>query len=125
MDQKVWGWHLSINASFCDLASMQDYNNVYNFTKKLVDKIDMVAFGEPQIVFFGSDEKSGYTMTQLIETSNICAHFSDGLNAIFLDVFSCKPFENDVVIELVKEYFGSPLIEPIIETHFEERSCHF
>ena len=119
--QRIWGWHLSIDASYCDLSSMKDYDNIYKFNKELVKKIDMMAYQEPRIVYFGNDEKSGYTLDQLISTSNICAHFSDGLEAIFLDIFSCKPFEIDVVISLVKEYFGAG----IIKTHFIERSCHY
>lgn len=119
MADKLWGWHLSVNASFCDKSKITDYDTVYNFTKQLVKDIDMEAYGEPAIVHFGHDDKSGFTMTQLISTSNICAHFANDLNAIFLDCFSCKPFEHQVVIDLIKQYFGAEHVS----THFIERKC--
>ena len=119
MEKRVWGWHLSVDASCCDRSLMQDYNNIYRFNKELIEKIDMEAYQEPRIVHFGKDEKSGYTLDQLISTSNICCHFSDDLRALFLDVFSCKAFEIEVVLELVKDYFGAK----VIEHHFTERAC--
>jgi S-adenosylmethionine decarboxylase len=116
---KVWGWHLSVDASFCDLDRIKSQENIYNFTKVLVKDIDMIAYGEPEIVYFGEGDKTGYTMTQLISTSNICAHFVDEYNCLFLDVFSCKPFDNDVVTKLVQEYFGAKHFD----TRFIERKC--
>ena len=106
MEKKVWGWHLSLDASGCDLGKMTNYDNVYNFTKQLVKDIDMVAYGEPQIINFGTGDKAGFTMVQLIETSNICAHFADDLRTVFLDVFSCKEYSRDIVISLVHQYFS-------------------
>jgi hypothetical protein len=38
-------------------------------------------------------------------TSTIVAHFIDSNGDLYLDVFSCKEFENDVVIATVEEYF--------------------
>lgn len=102
---KYWGYHLILDCSECDSNAIGDFNNIYNFAKKLVKDIDMVAYDEPQIVYFGSDDKSGYTLVQLIETSNICAHFVDEYNHIYLDVFSCKEFDIQTVINLVVEFF--------------------
>lgn len=102
-----WGYHLMLDCSFCNEYSIRDRDTVYNFAKELVKNIDMVAYGEPQIVDFGSGNKAGFTLVQLIETSNICAHFVNEENAIYLDVFSCKPFDNDVVIATVKKYFDA------------------
>jgi S-adenosylmethionine/arginine decarboxylase-like enzyme len=55
----------------------------------------MVPYGEPQVVHFGSGDKSGFTLVQLIETSNITAHFCEETDDMYLDVFSCKPFNMD------------------------------
>ncbi len=78
-----------------------------NFTKDLVKRIDMVAYGDPQIVMFGTGNKKGYTLIQLIETSNIAAHFVEENNTMYLDVFSCKDFDPSIVKELVREYFDA------------------
>jgi S-adenosylmethionine/arginine decarboxylase-like enzyme len=69
-------------------------------------------------VHFGSDDKSGFTLIQLIETSNIAAHFCEEDSALFLDVFSCKPFSIDVVKDCVQKYF-----KPMkMVSHYLERS---
>jgi S-adenosylmethionine/arginine decarboxylase-like enzyme len=108
---KYWGYHLILDCAGCYPESITDYDNIYNFAKRLVNEIDMVAYGEPQIVNFGSGNKAGYTLVQLIETSNICAHFVNESNAIYLDVFSCKPYDENTVIDLVREYFAPKSIK--------------
>jgi S-adenosylmethionine/arginine decarboxylase-like enzyme len=70
-----------------------------------VKDIDMIPYGQPQIVMFGSGNKKGYTLVQLIETSNICAHFVEETDDIYLDVFSCKTFDPKVVQRIVYEVF--------------------
>jgi S-adenosylmethionine/arginine decarboxylase-like enzyme len=67
----------------------------------------MVPYGEPQVQHFGSGNKAGYTLVQLIETSNICAHFVEETNDLYLDVFSCKPF-NTIHVEMVLAQHFSP-----------------
>ena len=42
----------------------------------------------------------------LIETSNITAHFVEETNDMYLDVFSCKPFDEKKVEDIVGAYFG-------------------
>jgi len=106
-EEKFWGYHAILDAAGCDLDKMTSYENVYNFAKQLVKDIDMVAYGEPQIVNFGSGNKAGYTLVQLIETSNICAHFANENQEMYLDVFSCKPFDERIVEDLVVHYFGA------------------
>jgi S-adenosylmethionine/arginine decarboxylase-like enzyme len=117
MEKQHWGWHLSVDASQCNLAKITDGENIRNFSNQLVKDIDMVAYGEPQIINFGSGDKQGYTLVQLIETSNICAHFANELNAIFLDVFSCKEFDKETVKRLVVEYFDAGELQ----TYYNER----
>jgi len=111
-----WGYHLILDCADCDKYAIDDYETIYKFTKQLVQDIDMVAYGEPQIVSFGSGNKAGYSLVQLIETSNISGHFVpddlEGGNAVYLDVFSCKPYDHQVVIDLVKKYFNAKSIRP-------------
>jgi len=108
-----WGYHLSLDAAGCDLESISNPDTITAFTKDLVKRIDMVAYGEPQVVHFGSGNKAGYTLIQLIETSNICCHFVEddgtdsGKGSAYFDLFSCKTFDNDEVIKCFREYFGN------------------
>ena len=103
-----WGYHLVLDCAELDHNAITSYNTIYEFVKTLVKEIDMVAYGEPQVVRFGSGNKAGYTLVQLIETSNITAHFCEETNDMYLDVFSCKPFEPTDVEDVVNYYF-SPL----------------
>lgn len=112
---EYWGYHLILDCAGCN-DGIKDYDNIYRFVKQLVVDIDMIAFGEPQIVNFGSGNKAGYTLVQLIETSNICAHFVNENNTMYLDVFSCKTFKPSTVKNLVKEYFGAENINSMFLT---------
>lgn len=66
----------------------------------------MIPYGEPSVQHFGEGNKSGYTLVQLIQTSNICAHFVEETNDIYLDVFSCKDFDPKVVERVASLYFA-------------------
>lgn len=102
---KFWGKVAMLNCYGCSPASIRSYQNIRLFAKELVKEIKMESFGEPQIVHFGQDDKAGYTLIQLISTSNITAHFVEKTNDIYLDVFSCKDFECVTVEEITHKYF--------------------
>lgn len=104
-----WGKHLVIDATRCSASAIRCPHRITDFAKTLVKEIDMVAYGEPQVVRFGSGNKAGYTLVQLIETSNICAHFVEETDEMYLDVFSCKDFDQGIVSKVVREYFGSQI----------------
>lgn len=108
-----WGNHLIINAGNCDPKALRSKSTIIAFTKALVKEIKMVAFGQPRVVMFGSGNKKGYTLVQLIETSNICAHFVEETNDIYLDIFSCKKFNIADAIHLFKKVFQPKRIEKI------------
>jgi S-adenosylmethionine/arginine decarboxylase-like enzyme len=101
-----WGYHLIIDCTRCIPTSIRCKTNITNFAKSLVRKIDMVPFGEPQVHHFGSGNKAGYTLVQLIETSNITAHFCEETDDMYLDVFSCKPFSPSDVEMVVNSHFS-------------------
>jgi S-adenosylmethionine/arginine decarboxylase-like enzyme len=87
--------------------------------KDLIDTIKMKAYGEPQLEHFAthSFDAAGYTLLQLIETSNICAHFAENLGQVYIDIFSCKSFDNDAAVAVCRKYF-----EPeVVELHLLER----
>ena len=103
---KYWGFHLMLDCAACDKEKITDAAHITAFAKDLVKRIDMVAYGEPQVVNFGSGNKAGYTLVQLIETSNICAHFCNDTGDMYLDVFSCKDFYASDAISVIKDYFS-------------------
>ena len=100
-----WGYHLTIDAGGCDHEALRSKSTIAAFTKELVAKIDMVAYGKPRIVMFGEGNKKGYTLIQLIETSNRSAHCVEETDDIYLDIFSCKKFVLNDAIAVFKKYF--------------------
>ena len=79
----------------------------------------MRRFGDPSIVRFGDNPKvEGYSLVQLIYSSNICEHICpydyemvvDGqkinnAGSVYLDIFSCKDYDGNVVMTVIKKYF--------------------
>lgn len=106
----AWGYHLLVDAKAGELDKVRSGKVIEDFVRKLVPEIDMVAYGEPMIVHFGSEHTTGYSLVQLIETSCITGHFCDDTGDFYIDVFSCKHFENSLVISLVKEFFNPEMI---------------
>lgn len=102
----TWGYVLALDLGRCTPHLIRDKQRIALFSRALVKAIDMKAYGEPLIQHFGEGNKAGYTLVQLIETSNICAHFCEQDNAAFLDIFSCKKFDVDVAEAVTREYFG-------------------
>lgn len=114
-----WGYHLILDCAKCLPTQIRCKANITQFARSLVHKIDMVPYGDPQVVHFGSGNKAGFTLVQLIETSNITAHFVEETNDMYLDVFSCKRFNPKDVISVVNYHFG-----PISNTqHFLTRQA--
>lgn len=101
----AWGYHLILDCYDADKNLITDPKNIEAFATTLVKRIDMKAYGEPQVIHFGEDDKQGYTLIQLIETSNIVAHFCDDSGRFYLDVFSCKHFFIEDVLEVVRQFF--------------------
>lgn len=108
MNSKYWGYHLILDCASCDVAKIQDKDNVYNFIKSLVKRIDMQPIGEPRIEYTAAEfpDKAGFTAVQIIVTSSIVAHFIDSTGELYLDVFSCKEFNNDDVIDEINQAFS-------------------
>ncbi len=121
MEAKATYWGLSscIDLYDCDLGLMQDANAIKRFVHELCDRIQMRRFGETQVVYFGDDPRvTGFSMTQLIETSLVSAHFADASRAIYLDVFSCAPYEPKDVAAFAAGYFKARRHElHVVERH--------
>ncbi|MFH1822371.1 MAG: S-adenosylmethionine decarboxylase [Patescibacteria group bacterium] len=104
--ENPWGMCTSIDLKDCNPEIIRDANKIREFVKELCKLIDMKRFGETTVVDFGEDPRvSGFSMTQLIETSLISGHFANQTNAVYLDVFSCKYYSPQQAAEYAKEFF--------------------
>ncbi|MBT3787647.1 MAG: S-adenosylmethionine decarboxylase [Alphaproteobacteria bacterium] len=106
-DAMAWGQHLILDMADCNRSAITDADKIRCFSADLVEKIGMIAFGEPVIEHFATDtpEAAGYSLVQLIETSNITAHFAELTGDVYLDVFSCKPFDEGTVLDVCELHF--------------------
>lgn len=102
---EAWGYHLSMDLHHCSPDTIRSKEKIQDYVIQLCKKIDMKRYGDCQIVHFGEGNKEGYTLVQLIETSSITAHFANDSNSIYLDIFSCKPFEQQEVILFTTTFF--------------------
>ena len=105
--QSAWGIASSFDIYDCDPDAIRSAEMIRQFVVELCDLIEMKRYGKTVVVHFGEDEKvAGYSMTQLIETSLISAHFANLTNTVYLDVFSCKPYDPGVVADFAQRFFG-------------------
>jgi len=102
-----WGILTSLDLHNCNPETIRDKQKIEEFVIALCIKIDVTRFGECQIVHFADhdEEVAGFSMVQLIETSLISAHFANKTNHTYLDIFSCKYYNPQVVEEFSKEFF--------------------
>jgi len=107
IDEKVWGIASSFDIYQCNPETIRDADKIKQFVVELCDLIEMKRFQDTLVVNFGEDERvAGFSMVQLIETSLISAHFANLTNATYLDVFSCKPYDPELVADFAKNFFG-------------------
>jgi len=104
---KPWGQHLILDFNGCPHELLADKENIISWNNELVKAIEMVAYGEPIVEHFAthSYDAAGYTLLQMIETSNIAAHFAENIGQVYIDVFSCKSFDTQLAIDVCKKYF--------------------
>lgn len=102
----AWGLSANIDLYNCNPETIRDSELIGQYVVDLCDLIKVKRFGECVVVNFGEDERiAGYSMTQLIETSLVSGHFANQTNTAYLDVFSCKYFDPQVVGDFSKEFF--------------------
>jgi len=118
IETEYWGYHLILDCKSCDTDKVKNAENIRNFSKTLVERIDMKAYGEPLVEHFATHnpEAGGYSLVQLIETSSITGHFVDDNGDAYIDIFSCKPFDLDTAKEVVEEFFKPSKIKTIYLT---------
>ena len=107
LEEHVWGISSSIDIYECDPETIRSADKIRQFVVELCELIEMKRYMDTLVVHFGEDERvSGFSMVQLIETSLISAHFANQTNTTYLDVFSCKPYDPDIVAEFAQSFFG-------------------
>ena len=103
----TFGWELIMNLYDCNLTLISSKEKIKEYVDKLCALIEMKQFGETMILYFGHNEvhTKGYSLVQLIETSSITGHFSEAKRSAYLNIFSCKPYDEVKALEFTKKFF--------------------
>ena len=109
-----YGIELILDLYNCDLAKISDGEHIKKFLIELCDHvIEMKRYGESFVEHFGHKNPitSGYSMVQLIETSNVSGHFSEHKKAAYVNIFSCRLFDDEKTAKFCQEWFGAKRVK--------------
>jgi S-adenosylmethionine/arginine decarboxylase-like enzyme len=110
-ENEYWGLSTCVDLYNCS-HKIRYADEIEKYVIELCDLIDMRRFGECKVIHFGDDPKvEGFSMTQLIETSLISGHFANKTMSAYLDIFSCKWYDQRVVEAFSKEFFSAEACE--------------
>ena len=108
-----FGEHLIFDAYGCDPKKLNDSKLCAKIMKDICKMGGMRMLCEPIIVDAGSNEAlggkdpGGYSGFLLIQESHISVHTFVKRGFVTVDVYSCKEFKTEGVIEYLREAFGS------------------
>jgi S-adenosylmethionine decarboxylase len=100
-----FGKSLLVNLAGCDAVILDSSDDLITFVGLLAERIGMTTYGDPQLAEFGEGDLHGKTVTQLITTSHFAVHANPSDLTLFLDVFSCKDFDEHAAAELAVGFF--------------------
>ena len=78
---------------------------IIGFFDDLIDTLGMVRLGDCAIRRVNQPDNQGISATQMTTTSHISFHADEISMGFYLDVMSCKPFDNEKVLALVRDTF--------------------
>ena len=110
---EAFGLELLINLYGCNELKIRSRKKILKFVTQLISILGIRKFGDPIIERFGlrCEKTVGYTVVQLLEMSSIVGHFSEASNSVYLDIFSCKSFDIDIVTCFCRDFFNASEVE--------------
>ena len=111
----MFGPHLMLDLYECNKEKLLDAKFVLNFLSELPAKLGMTKISGPHLIEYPENpktwDKGGVSAIVIIAESHISIHTFPYPNGYMnFDVFSCKMFEMEKTIELVKEAFEAKKI---------------
>ena len=121
---KPYGYELIIDLHGCDISKF-NRESLDGYFEKLCKAIDMKKceryfwddVGLPEEEKQTSPHTKGSSAVQFILTSSIVIHTLDLLEAVYINIFSCKKYDTELAEKITKEWFGATEST----THFLER----
>jgi len=112
--RKPYGFELILDLHDCDVSKF-DRKSLDSYFEKLCAAIDMQKCERywwddvrvPEEEKQTSPHTKGTSAVQFILTSTIVVHTLDLLKAVYVNIFSCKEFDEKVAEQITKEWFGA------------------
>jgi S-adenosylmethionine decarboxylase len=102
--------HLIVDGYGGDPRTLRDSDLVYGFLDACPDEIHMTKIAPPQVYTYRGKrpEDWGLSGFVLIAESHISVHTFPDRGHVNVDIFSCKSFDVEDALAVVKETFGVP-----------------
>jgi S-adenosylmethionine decarboxylase len=97
-------FHIIIDVSHVENSILNDAEAIKNFLGGLPAQIGMSVLYGP-IVVNGIPENPGVTGFVIIDYSHISLHSFTKYNEALVDIFSCKPYDQEVAKKLALDFF--------------------
>jgi len=119
---KGYGPHLMLDLNNCDPEILNDLDACYQILNDIPEKIGMTKITRPYVFRYeGSYENDdGITGVVIIAESHISLHTYPKKNFVFVDLFSCKPFDVEGAKNYIIDYFKSKSPKVYLQIRGEE-----
>lgn len=97
-------YHIICDLKGCN-ANIKDKEKVREFIEELAKLTNMTILEGP-IIAAGKPENPGLSALVIIDFSHISIHTFTKYDEALIDVFSCKEYDKDLVIDYCRSYFG-------------------
>lgn len=107
-DENSYGFHLMMRVTNVERqAALADPDLVSSFLRSLVVRVGMSILAGPLVETEpGGPERFGVSGVVILAESHAAIHTYPHLCQAFLDLFSCRAFDEDVVADVLSEFFG-------------------
>ena len=113
---ETFGLHLTLDASGCkNKEALTSQSKIYDLLESLPSEIKMHRMTLPYVCKwidpFSTSDVPGISGIVMLAESHISIHTFPDYNYVFIDIFSCRGFEKDLIINKFKDFFKSDNME--------------
>lgn len=119
-----YGPHLMLDLNECDPRILDDLDLCFKFLDALPEKLAMNKITSPYVFRYKGrvPEEQGITGVVVIAESHISIHTYPMKHFVFIDMFSCKPFDVEMARQYCIDYFNSKSVKHHLVTRGAEFS---
>ncbi len=105
-ENKAWALYTSVDIHNCHPEYIRDREIIKQYVLQLSDILNMKCHGATQFNDVGAEDNSqGCSITQFIDSSLISGHFAFKSNTAYIDLFSCKYYDPEVISHFTLSFF--------------------